>query len=127
MGRIFSSIFFPAKFSKRRERGVPVLRMSVSGMELQCSASVDQMMSTVIENNLFNLSFTSTQAAYCEISPQHFESSDTPQEEPLAEEMKPESRQWERKLVRMVSGPYLYSTVNFDFRKFRALTFSSLY
>ena len=41
--------------------------------------------------------------------------------------MKPESRQWERKLVRMVSGPYLYSTVNFDFRKFRALTFSSLY
>ena len=102
---------------------MPVLRMSVSGMELQCSASVDQMMSTVIENNLFNLSFTSTQAAYCEISPQHFESSDTPQEEPLAEEMKPESTQWERKLVRMVRGPFLRST---SFREVQGLELFSI-
>ena len=80
-----------------------------------------------IENNLFNLSFTSTQAAWCEISPQHFESSDTPQEEPLTEEMKPESTveakagahgEW---CLSTVSGVFLRSTRTSG--KFRALNF----
>jgi len=101
--------------------GASVLGMSVSGMELQFPASVDQMMSTVIENNLFNLSFTSTQAA-CEISQEHFGSATT-QEEPLAEDVK--ITQWERKLVRMVSGLFLRSTSTSG--KFRALDFSYIY
>jgi hypothetical protein len=119
-------LFESASVHKAREE--VCVGMLVSGMELQCSASVDQMMSTVIENNLFSPSFTSTQAKYCEIgeispqiSPQPFESSDTPQEEPLAEEVKPESTvQWERKLVRMVSGLFLRSR-GLDFREVQCL------
>jgi hypothetical protein len=93
--------------------------MSVSGVEIKCYERVDQMMSTVIENNLFNPSFTSTQAKYSGIGEIILENSDTPQEEPLAEEMKPESPQWERRLVRMVSGLFLRST--WTSGKFRAL------
>jgi hypothetical protein len=76
-----------------------------------------------IENNLFNLSFTSTQAAWCEISPQHFESSDTPQEEPLTEEMKPESTV-EAKAG--AHGEWCLSTVNLDLREVQGLELFSI-